>query len=57
MFRNMQNAEIIRKMTEEFDEVQYFNIYTNCLLILSNGEYIDYFKVCFGLVFSIREDT
>ena len=21
MFRNMQNAEIIRKMTEEFDEV------------------------------------
>lgn len=30
MFRNMQNAEIIRKMTEEFDEVgwnsdYYFN--------------------------------
>lgn len=23
MFRNMQNAEIIRKMTEEFDEVEY----------------------------------
>lgn len=22
MFRNMQNAEIIRKMTEEFDEVR-----------------------------------
>lgn len=25
MFRNMQNAEIIRKMTEEFDEVEYIN--------------------------------
>ncbi|NXQ33553.1 STAG1 protein, partial [Alaudala cheleensis] len=25
MFRNMQNAEIIRKMTEEFDEVEYTN--------------------------------
>lgn len=24
MFRNMQNAEIIRKMTEEFDEVSVF---------------------------------
>lgn len=24
MFRNMQNAEIIRKMTEEFDEVYFF---------------------------------
>lgn len=23
MFRNMQNAEIIRKMTEEFDEVMH----------------------------------
>ncbi len=23
MFRNMQNAEIIRKMTEEFDEVSF----------------------------------
>lgn len=23
MFRNMQNAEIIRKMTEEFDEVPF----------------------------------
>lgn len=23
MFRNMQNAEIIRKMTEEFDEVYF----------------------------------
>lgn len=40
MFRNMQNAEIIRKMTEEFDEVQHFNIYTNCLLTLVNGEYV-----------------
>lgn len=25
MFRNMQNAEIIRKMTEEFDEVPVFS--------------------------------
>lgn len=24
MFRNMQNSEIIRRMTEEFDEVIYF---------------------------------
>lgn len=24
MFRNMQNSEIIRRMTEEFDEVTYF---------------------------------
>lgn len=23
MFRNMQNSEIIRRMTEEFDEVWY----------------------------------
>lgn len=27
MFRHMQNSEIIRKMTEEFDEVSY---YLNC---------------------------
>lgn len=26
MFRNMQNAEIIRKMTEEFDEVQCIRV-------------------------------
>lgn len=24
MFRHMQNSEIIRKMTEEFDEVTYY---------------------------------
>lgn len=24
MFRNMQNSEIIRRMTEEFDEVTFF---------------------------------
>lgn len=24
MFRHMQNSEIIRKMTEEFDEVSYY---------------------------------
>lgn len=56
MFRNMQNAEIIRKMTEEFDEVQHFNIYTNCLFILFNGGNVMYCKFCFDLVFSIRED-
>lgn len=26
MFRNMQNAEIIRKMTEEFDEVCFDDV-------------------------------
>lgn len=55
MFRNMQNAEIIRKMTEEFDEVQHFTVYINCLLVLVNGEYVDYFKFCFDFVLSMRE--
>lgn len=32
MFRNMQNSEIIRRMTEEFDEVRFsswLNYYQN----------------------------
>lgn len=32
MFRNMQNAEIIRKMTEEFDEVMKCYEYDFCCL-------------------------
>lgn len=31
MFRNMQNSEIIRRMTEEFDEV---TIYPNAIVVL-----------------------
>lgn len=29
MFRHMQNSEIIRKMTEEFDEVTYPKCFDN----------------------------
>ncbi|TNN88658.1 Cohesin subunit SA-2 [Liparis tanakae] len=32
MFRNMQNSEIIRKMTEEFDECQYSIIYDEYMM-------------------------
>lgn len=42
MFRNMQNAEIIRKMTEEFDEVCYTNSALNIM------KYITVF-VCFKI--------
>ena len=38
MFRNMQNAEIIRKMTEEFDEVSSrFTVLQKLLLFRSPG--------------------
>uniref|UniRef100_A0A8B9HNR3 Cohesin subunit SA n=1 Tax=Astyanax mexicanus TaxID=7994 RepID=A0A8B9HNR3_ASTMX len=37
MFRNMQNAEIIRKMTEEFDEVCCHLIHF--LVLLDSGDY------------------
>lgn len=38
MFRNMQNSEIIRRMTEEFDEV---GVYPNLIVVLisSNKRY------------------
>ncbi|NWH79109.1 STAG1 protein, partial [Piaya cayana] len=42
MFRNMQNAEIIRKMTEEFDEVQYAN---SSLIILPSTAMYFCFKI------------
>lgn len=34
MFRNMQNAEIIRKMTEEFDEVCFPRVFKLLLVTL-----------------------
>lgn len=36
MFRNMQNAEIIRKMTEEFDEV--WSLWVSSILKVFNAE-------------------
>lgn len=32
MFRHMQNSEIIRKMTEEFDEVRFDLKHVMCLI-------------------------
>lgn len=34
MFRHMQNSEIIRKMTEEFDEVLMLKLYALCTFYL-----------------------
>lgn len=46
MFRNMQNAEIIRKMTEEFDEVTVCSSEKRTQRELNVQEYLLEIQVC-----------
>lgn len=55
MFRNMQNSEIIRRMTEEFDEVTIYISTINNLFVSSNVRILKIYYNCVFMKFFSNE--